>query len=83
MKISICLGSSCHVKGSKVIVDMLKEAIEKNGLSDKVELAGSICMGQCAAKGVNVKIDDQIVEGGVTREGFDDFFKEYVINKLK
>lgn len=80
MKIAVCLGSSCHVKGSPKIVDMLKAAIAENNLDSKVELAGSICLGECKADGVNVKIDDEVVTG-ITSENFSDFFKARVLEK--
>lgn len=82
MKIAICMGSSCHVKGSKRIVDLFKEAIKNNGLENQVELCGSICMGHCAEKGANVKIDDVYIEGGVTQDNFETFFKTNVLDKV-
>lgn len=82
MTIAVCMGSSCHVKGSKPIVEMLKEKIKAENLEDKVTLTGSICLGQCASGGVNMKIDDEIVTG-VNRNNFDSFFADKVLAKLK
>lgn len=82
MTIAVCMGSSCHVKGSKPIVEMLKEKIKAANLEDKVTLTGSICLGQCASGGVNMKIDDEIVTG-VNRDNFDSFFADKVLAKLK
>ena len=82
MTIAVCMGSSCHVKGSKPVVELLKEKIKENGLEDKVNLTGTICLGQCSSGGVNMKIDDEIVTG-ITRENFDSFFAEKVLAKLK
>lgn len=82
MTIAVCMGSSCHVKGSKPIVEMLKEKIKAENLEDKVTLTGSICLGQCASGGVNMKIDDEIVTG-VNRDNFDSFFADKVFAKLK
>lgn len=82
MTVSVCMGSSCHVKGSKPIVEMLKEKIKAENLEDKVTLTGSICLGQCASGGVNMKIDDEIVTG-VNRDNFDSFFADKVLAKLK
>ena len=45
MKITVCIGSSCHLKGSRQVVQSLQQLIEKNSLSDKVELIGTLCMG--------------------------------------
>lgn len=41
MKITVCIGSSCHIKGSRQVVERLKELIEQNKLSDKVEVGGT------------------------------------------
>ena len=82
MTIAVCMGSSCHVKGAKTIIELLKEKIKANNLEDKVTLAGTICLGQCASGGANMKIDDEIVTG-ITRENFDKFFAEKVLAKLK
>lgn len=81
MKIEVCLGSSCHVKGGSVIVDLLRKAIAEHNLENKVELAGTVCLGQCTSDGVNMKIDDAIVTG-VTEKGFDDFFADKVLRVL-
>ncbi|MBO4727667.1 MAG: (2Fe-2S) ferredoxin domain-containing protein [Spirochaetaceae bacterium] len=82
MTIAVCMGSSCHVKGAKTIIELLKEKIKANNLEDKVTLTGTICLGQCASGGANMKIDDEIVTG-ITRENFDNFFAEKVLAKLK
>ena len=82
MTIAVCMGSSCHVKGAKAIIELLRDNINANKLEDKVTLSGSICLGQCASGGVNMKIDDEIVTG-ITRENFDSFFAEKVLAKLK
>ena len=81
MTIAVCLGSSCHVKGSKDIVELLKVAVRTHGLEDKVKLSGSVCFGMCGSEGANVKVDDEVITG-VTKENFDDFFKERVLAKL-
>ena len=81
MTIAVCMGSSCHVKGSKPITELLKEKIKAPNVEDKVTLTGSICLGECASGGVNMKIDDEIVTG-VNRDNFDSFFADKVLAKL-
>ena len=81
MTIAVCMGSSCHVKGSKPIIELLKEKIKANNVEDKVTLTGSICLGECASGGVNMKIDDEIVTG-VNRDNFDSFFADNFLAKL-
>ena len=50
MKVTVCIGSYCHVKGSRYIIERLHQLVEEKGLKDKVELAGAFCMGECQKK---------------------------------
>ena len=81
MIIQICVGSSCHLKGSPEIVELLQKAVEEHRLTDEVTLAGSFCIGKCNRVGVTVQVDDDI-HVGVTRENFKEFFQENVLDKL-
>ena len=82
MIIQICVGSSCHIKGSAEIVELLQAAVAENHLENEVTLAGSFCIGKCNRIGVTVQVDDE-VHTGVTKEGFKEFFQEQVLAKLK
>ena len=79
MIIQICIGSSCHIKGSRQVVERLQELIVEKGLKDQVELAGTFCMGKCQ-QGVCVTVDD--VFFSVAPETVDAFFEENVVKKL-
>ncbi len=81
MIIRICVGSSCHIKGSPEIVELFQKAIAEYHLEDEITLAGSFCIGKCNRIGVTIQIDDDI-HTGVTKEGFKEFFAENVLNKL-
>lgn len=81
MIIQICVGSSCHLKGSPEIVRLLKEAVAEHHLEKEVTLAGSFCIGKCNRIGVTVQVDDEI-HTGVTPAGFKEFFKTNVLDKL-
>ena len=76
MKVTVCIGSSCHLKGSRQVVEQLQELIRKNGLEDKVELAGTFCMGRCQ-EGVCVTVDDAF--HSVSPERVPAFFNEYIL----
>ncbi|MDR1625323.1 MAG: (2Fe-2S) ferredoxin domain-containing protein [Spirochaetia bacterium] len=56
MALTICVGSSCHLKGSRRIVEHLQALIETSGFQDKIELKGAFCMGKCVS-GVSVLLD--------------------------
>ncbi len=81
MIVQICVGSSCHLKGSPEIVELLQKAVEAHGLADEVTLAGSFCIGKCNRIGVTVQVDDAI-HVGITKENFQEFFKENVLAKF-
>lgn len=79
MVITICIGSSCHLKGSRKIVERFNELIRENGVGDKVSLNGSFCMGECM-KGVCVKVDGEL--HSVLPETTDEFFEKEILQKL-
>ena len=81
MVVQVCVGSSCHLKGSPEIVELLQKSIEKENLGDSVTLVGSFCIGKCNRVGVTIQVDDEI-HTGITRENFKEFFKEQIIKKL-
>ena len=81
MNIQICVGSSCHLKGSEQIVDLFQKAVEERDLGDKITLAGSFCIGRCNREGVTVQIDDEIITG-VTPETFENFFETEILQQL-
>ena len=82
MIIQICVGSSCHIKGSPEIVELLQKAVEEYHLEDKVTLAGSFCIGKCNRDGVTIQVDDDI-HIGITKENFKEFFETNVLKKLE
>lgn len=79
MKITVCIGSSCHIKGSRQVVEQLQNLISSNNLDDKVELGGTFCMGKCQ-QGVCVTLDDSFYS--VTPETVSDFFSNEVLAKM-
>ncbi|MBE6556280.1 MAG: (2Fe-2S) ferredoxin domain-containing protein [Ruminococcaceae bacterium] len=82
MFIRVCIGSSCHLRGSQAIIDLLQKAIEENGLSDLVVLTGSFCLGKCHPKGVTVSVDDVVFEG-INPENFREFFEKHILLPLQ
>ena len=77
--VSVCVGSSCHLKGSYNIINLLNEAVEKNGLKDKVEVKAAFCLGKCQ-DGVSIKVDDEIVTG-VNPDNFSAIFEKYILSR--
>ena len=79
MKITVCIGSSCHIKGSRRVVEQIQQLIAENNVADKVELGGTFCLGQCQ-KGVCVMVDDSFYS--VSPESVNDFFANEVMAKV-
>ena len=80
MKITVCIGSSCHIKGSRQVVEQLQYLIRENHLDDKVELSGTFCMGKCQ-QGVCVTVDDKFFS--VKPDTVKDFFSENGLAKVR
>lgn len=79
MKITVCIGSSCHIKGAREVVENIQKLITEFNLVDFVELSGTFCMGKCR-NGVSVTVNEELfsVTPGDERE----FFVNNVVNKL-
>ena len=82
MIVQVCVGSSCHMKGSEEIVELVKQALEERRMEDEVTLAGSFCIGRCNRVGVTVQVDDDVFTG-ITKESFGNFFEESILARLK
>ena len=80
MKVIVCIGSSCHIKGSRPVVEKLQELINKNNLNEKVDLGGTFCLGNCQ-KGVCVTIDYQFYS--VSPDTVEEFFEKEILSKVK
>lgn len=79
MNINVCIGSSCHLKGSYNVIKAFEELIEKNDLGKEVELSAAFCLGHCQT-GVTIRIDEEIVTG-LTPDNASDIFQKYVLDK--
>ena len=79
LKITVCIGSSCHIKGSRQVVEELQYLIAENKLGDKVELGGTFCMGKCQ-QGVCVTVNDTF--HSVTPENTREFFEKEILEKV-
>lgn len=79
MKITVCIGSSCHIKGSRQVVEQLQYLISEHQLGDRVELGGTFCMGKCQ-QGVCVTVDETF--HSVTPDTVDEFFRKEVLEKV-
>jgi NADH:ubiquinone oxidoreductase subunit E len=82
MIIQVCVGSSCHLKGSEEIVGLLENALKENQIEDDVVLVGSFCLGKCSRSGITIQIEDDI-HVGITRENFREFFNKNILEVIR
>ncbi len=81
MIVKVCVGSSCHLKGSYAVIENFKKLIEKYNVSDKVELQASFCLGRCST-GVTVLADDRFIDG-VNENNTEEIFVKEIMSSLK
>lgn len=79
MRVTICIGSACHLKGSREVIQKFQSLVTQNGLASKVDLNGAFCSGNCV-NGVCVTIDDVLYS--VSPETADDFFATEIMGRL-
>ena len=80
--VQICIGSSCHLKGSQEIVELFQKSIEEYHLDTDVVLSGSFCIGKCNRVGVTVQVNDDI-HVGITRDNLREFFKTNILDVIE
>lgn len=60
MVLSVCVGSSCHLKGSYDVIETFKKLIADKQLEKDIELRACFCLGRCS-DGVAVKADNNYI----------------------
>ena len=79
LKVTVCIGSSCHIKGSRQVVEALQQLVAQNDISEKVDLGGTFCMGKCQ-QGVCVTVDEDFFS--VTPETVSEFFENEILARV-
>lgn len=79
VKVVVCIGSSCHIKGARQVVEEFQRLIAKEGFGDRVELSGTFCMGKCQ-QGVCLTVDDQFYS--VSPDQVPDFFEKEIKGRV-
>ena len=81
IKITVCIGSACHLKGSRQVVEELQSLIAQSKYQDDIDLAGTFCLGKCQENGVSVSVDG--IYYAVDPLKVEDFFNDVVIKTVK
>ena len=75
MRVSICIGSACHLKGSREVIQKLQKLVSENHLDSEVDLNGDFCSGNC-----RVTIDGELYS--VKPETTEEFFQKEILGRL-
>ena len=59
--VSVCVGTSCFVRGSQTLLKSLVDFIENRGLEETVEVQATFCFEQCD-RGPTVQVGDHVEE---------------------
>lgn len=81
LTITVCVGSSCYVRGSDKVAETFERLIAQENLAGKVELIGSFCMDACSM-GVSVRVADQVYRG-VNPAAAEEFFYKEIAPKVE
>ncbi len=81
MIVQICVGSSCHLKGSEKVVELFQALITEYRLETDVTLAGSFCSGKCNRDGVTITVDDMVYTG-ITPDNLEGFFEDKILRTI-
>lgn len=80
MDICVCVGSSCHLKGSYNIIEELKRLIALEKAENTIELKASFCTNNCV-EGVCLTIDGE-KHVHVSPDNVKELFEKEVVPKL-
>jgi NADH:ubiquinone oxidoreductase subunit E len=79
--VTVCVGSSCHIKGARNMISSFNDFLTKEHLTDKVELKGTFCMERCG-DGINWMIGDEIYSSTSVEDGAETF-RRRILDLLK
>lgn len=81
IELTVCIGTSCHLRGAEKVVKTFQKLITSNKLEKKINLQGTFCMGKCSGKKVNVSINNNTYE--TSPEDAENFFLTEVLKKTE
>ena len=75
--VTVCVGSSCHIKGARQVIERFSELTKAHGLETRIELKGSFCMERCG-EGLNWQIDEEPITSASVEEAAETFLRRFV-----
>jgi len=80
LTIYLCVGSSCYVRGSEQVAQILQNAIAAHDLQGQVDIVGTFCLESCSM-GVTLRIGEQVFDG-ICPEEAQAFFEREVLPRV-
>ncbi len=74
--VSVCVGTSCYLKGSYDTMQKLMKTAQERGYADKIDFKASFCFENCD-KGPNVEVDGTL-HGNITPDMAEDFVSSVI-----
>ncbi len=78
--VTVCVGSSCHLKGSYQVVQSYQKLIQTEHLEDKLTLKASFCQGKCKG-GIAVTFEGEYLPD-VSITNCEQVFRERILPNL-
>ena len=75
--VTVCVGSSCHIKGARRVIERFQELAREHGLEGRIELKGSFCMERCG-EGLNWQIDEEPISSAGVEDAVETFTRRFV-----
>ena len=75
--VTVCVGSSCHVKGARDVIERFIKLLKDRGLEERIALEGSFCMERCG-EGVNWRIGEELITSASADEAVEELEKRLV-----
>jgi NADH:ubiquinone oxidoreductase subunit E len=75
--VTVCVGSSCHIKGARQVIERFSELTKAHGLGGQIELKGSFCMERCG-EGLNWQIGEEPITSASVEEAVETFLRRFV-----
>ena len=72
--VTVCVGSSCHLKGGREVIERFNALVAQYGLADRVALKGCFCMERCG-EGINWRIDQEYISSASGKDAIDTFYQ--------
>lgn len=78
--ITVCVGSSCSLRGSDELAAQLFHLIEKENLEGLVDIVGAFCMDSCS-KGVSIRVGETAFSD-IRPEQAEAFFYQEIVPRI-